>query len=501
MNILEKSQTRWRHLQSICSDEQGQALVWIAFLMVAFLGMSGVVLDLGHGMLVKRQLQASADAAALAAAATLPSSNYAAVAQTYGAAVGSKNETRGYTITSVDVTPLCLSSLAAQGNTCTSTIPNAVRVVEAATYETFFARALGFKTVRVNAVSTAARGSKPQPLNVAIVLDTTPSMDYADTSCGAGQSELGCAEKGVQVLMNSLSPSIDNISLFTFPGVYADSASADFSCGASSPQTDVYTFPAIGAQTLQNVPITTTTGHGHNQTTSTRYMSYQILDYSHDYRASDKAQGLSNSSNLVKAAGGKQHCPGMQTSSNNTYYAAAIYQAQASLVAEQAANTGTKNVMIILSDGNATAQQSNMMTDTSQNVTVATNSGRYPSWVGECSQGIDAANYATNHGTTVYAIAYGAYTYSSSSAYYNQGSCASDRNNSATHQNVTPCDVMKQMSSGWGTGDHSHFFSDDYSTSGRTGCSGDYNVSDLSSIFAKISVDLSNARLIANETP
>lgn len=481
------------------AEEEGQALIWFVFLMFLFLGMSGIVLDLGHGMLVKRQLQASADAAALAAAASLPSPNYSTVGQSYSAAQGSRNETAGYKINSVTVTPLCLSSLADQGNSCTATIPNAVRVVETATFDTFFARVLGFNSVKVNAVSTAARGSKPQPLNVAIVLDTTPSMDYADTSCGRGETELSCAEKGIQVLLNSLSPSIDNISLFTFPGIDASTASANYSCGASSPQADVYTFPAAGATTLQNMPITTTTGHGKNQKTTTKYMTYQVLDYSKDYRSSDKSNSLSGTSNLVKAVGGKQHCPGMQTSSNNTYYAAAIYAAQSSLVAQQAANAGTKNVLIILSDGDATAKQSNMMTDTSQKTTVATASGTYPSWVGECSQGIDAANYASNHGTLVYSIAYGAYTTSGTGG-YGGGGCASDRNGSATHQYVTPCNAMKMMSSGWGSGDHSHFFADDYSPSGRTGCSGDYNISDLPSIFEKISVDLTNARLIANET-
>src|SRR5579872_1205406 len=136
------------------SDQSGQTLVWVAFLLLLILGMSAVVIDLGHGMLVKKQLQASADAAALAAAATLPNTNYATVGQTYSAAVGSKNETAGYTITSVSVTPLCLSSLAAAGNTCTATIPNAVRVLETATFNTFFAGVIGFKTVNVGAVST-----------------------------------------------------------------------------------------------------------------------------------------------------------------------------------------------------------------------------------------------------------------------------------------------------------------------------------------------------------
>ena len=54
------------------SDESGQVLVITALAMVALLVCAGLVLDIGHAMLVQRQLQAGVDAAALAGVQHLP---------------------------------------------------------------------------------------------------------------------------------------------------------------------------------------------------------------------------------------------------------------------------------------------------------------------------------------------------------------------------------------------------------------------------------------------
>ena len=479
-------------------DESGQTLIWVVFLLFLFLGMSTIVVDLGHGVLVKRQLQASADAAALAAARTLPNVNYAAVAEAYSSGTGDANANAGFTINSMTVTGKCLATVAGWGNPCTATQPNAVQVTETTTIKTFFAGVLGVKTLNIGATSTASRGAKPQPYNLAIILDTTPSMNYGDTSCGSGQSQLTCAEQGIQKLLSGLSPSLDNISLFTFPNITSDSASADYSCGDSSPTTGLYTFPSSTGTTLQTTPITT--GHGKHQTTT--QMTYQVTGYLADYRTSDSAKTLSSTSDLTKATGGKTNCPGMETSNQNTYYAAALYAAQASLTAEQAANPASQNIIILVSDGNATAQQSNMVTSKNQSPNYATASGTYPSWVGECSQGIVAANYATSQGTTVYTIAYGSPTTSSGGSWDNpNGNCASDITGSVKYPNVSPCYAMQLMSSGWASGDQSHFFSDDYSPTGRTGCAGEYGIGDLDDIFDTIVINLTASRLIPNDTP
>ena len=158
-------------------EESGQALPWIILLMLLFLGISALVVDLGQGVLVQRELQASADSAALAAAATLPASNYATVAQTYSSMAGGKNAYGAFSVGTPVVTGLCLTTVSGWGLSCDSTHPNAVSVTQTATIPTFFAGMMGMHQLTISATSTASKGSKPKPYNVAIVLDTTPSMN------------------------------------------------------------------------------------------------------------------------------------------------------------------------------------------------------------------------------------------------------------------------------------------------------------------------------------
>lgn len=258
-----------------------------------------------------------------------------------------------------------------------------------------------------------------------------------------------------------------------------------------------------------------TTGSGKSATTV--QVSYQVTGFLTDYRTSDTATSLNSSSNLSAAVGKGTSsrknggCTGMQTSYENTYYAGALYAAQSALLAEQTANPGTQNVIILLSDGNATGQENNPggaaipgyndFVSGSQSTTVGTSSGTYPSWVGQCSQGVDAAQYAANYtgnNTTVFTISYGSPSTSSSS------NCGSDRSSSASHKNITPCQAMQQMSTGWSTGDYSHFYSDYYAPGGDSGCqAADKNntITSLNSIFSSILSSLTSARLIPNNTP
>ena len=74
---------------------------------------------------------------------------------------------------------------------------------------------------------------------------------------------------------------------------------------------------------------------------------------------------MNTSSQLGIAAGasGVSGCTGISApGGEGTYYAQAIYAAQAALVAQQDANPGSSNAMIILTDGDATACASNANT-------------------------------------------------------------------------------------------------------------------------------------------
>ncbi len=510
-----------RFLNAVTGDERGQVLPWAALMMVLVMGASAFSIDLGHAMLVRKQLQASADAAALAGAQHLADGTYQSVAASYSAS-GSQNGYGGYTVSAPVISTRCSSTVAGWGIPCTASNPNVVTVQQTATVNTFFASLLGYKTLTVTAVSAAAKGLKPVAANVAIVLDTTYSMTLYDSNCGGTQ--LQCAENAIGVILKGLDPSLDNVSLFTFPAMNASTVQNDYDCSGQQATGEPYTFPPVNATSLQTMPITVTTyggwGGWGTPTTTTIQTTYQITGFSNDFRTSDAAQSLNSSSNIVNAIGQSQGCPGVQpNSTQNTYFASTIYQAQAALVAQQQANPGTANVMIILSDGNATAVSNSyfqdMNTQTSPGPAVNnTSNGIYPNLVGQCGQAVNAALYATNYtsggkadGTTVFTIAYGSPSYSQAGGRYgNQGNCASDIG-AGQYPNITPCQDMQDMSSGWlaTPQNTSHFYSDYFDAAqGDAGCqAADQNntITNLNDIAKAVVTQLMEVRLISPNTP
>jgi len=511
----QQGKNAMRHPAEIFSKmlrgQAGQILPWVAVMMVSLLGLAGLGIDTARMFVVHRQLQSATDAAALAGAQQMPDGNYSGIAQSFSSGSGNSNNSGSYIPKTAVVTPLCVKFLKDQGLPCTGpAAANALRIQQTASVPLIFAGLLGFKTMDVTAESTAAmRGSKPLPYNLAVILDTTPSMDYSDTNCGSGATQLSCAVSGVQQLLLNLAPTVDNVSLFTFPNVSTTTVGNNYDCSTSGPTAGPYTFPSKTAGSLTNM--------SYKVGSTTVFQTYQVTGFLSDYRTDNQAKSLTTTSNLVKAVGGKSGCTGIQSSYENTYYAGAIYAAQSALTAEAQLKAGTENVIILLSDGNATAKEKypsgsssfncngstvaagtfcpgiNDMVTGTQSTTVAGSSGTYPSWVGECSQAIDAAAYAKSQGTKVYAISYGSPASSSSS------NCGSDRTNSASHPYVTPCDTMKAIASSTST-----FYSDYYLPGSDTGCqaSGPNNtITSLSSIFKTIAYDLTAVRLIPNGMP
>ena len=100
---------------------------------------------------------------------------------------------------------------------------------------------VGLKSVLITASAMSAmRGANSTPYNVAIVLDSTLSMNLQDTNCG--DTQMNCALSGVRILLQSLSPCaashstctftngvaadpVDQVALFSFPNVTVGSAS------------------------------------------------------------------------------------------------------------------------------------------------------------------------------------------------------------------------------------------------------------------------------------
>ena len=89
--------------------------------------------------------------------------------------------------------------------------------------------------------------------------------------------------------------------------------------------------------------------------------TYQLTGFLSDYRLADSSTSLNSASPLVMAAGAVNGCNGMEPSNWDgdigTYYAGAIYAAQAALTYEQTQFPGSENVMIILGDGNSDSPQ------------------------------------------------------------------------------------------------------------------------------------------------
>ena len=423
------------------ASEGGAVAFTVGLVMTVVIAMAGFVIDIGHAIYVERQLQAATDAAALAGANGIPNSSAIADATSYSALAGDRNEIPGVTVTLVSGYPQ-LKCLTSTGVTCVGTpSANAIVVKEQAVVPTWFARVVGMDTITVTATSTAgATGGAAKPLDIMLLLDTTASMNTADPSCSiAGATRLGCAKAGAQVLLTDLSIAGDQVGLMTFPGVSAGTAANQYDCNA-------------GGQTV--------VAYKNNPT-------YGIIGLGSDFKSSATATTLSTSSNLVRAVGGGgAGCAQGMTAVGGvgTFFADAITAAQSALASSGRPNT--QKVIIILSDGDAGANASNMT------------ASEYPD---QCQEAINAAGAATAAGTWVYTIAYGAPTSAT-------GSCSSD------NPHISACTTMQDMAS-----QASFFYSD--TTGGSSTCTSAANpTSDLVSIFGNIGASFGAPRLLPDDT-
>jgi hypothetical protein len=127
-------------------DESGQAIVLLVVVLVALLGMTGLVLDYGNWMVNKRQVQNEADTAALAGAAKIPAGGVAesVAAQTEASSNGLPSD-------SVTVTPTSYLSS-----------NDSVNVTVTRTVGTWFTGIFGIHSVTVSASARATIESYTQ---------------------------------------------------------------------------------------------------------------------------------------------------------------------------------------------------------------------------------------------------------------------------------------------------------------------------------------------------
>jgi Putative Flp pilus-assembly TadE/G-like len=479
--------------RTVYKDQRGQMLPVVAFMMVTLLGIAGLVTDFGHAFFCYRELQASTNAAALAAAAGMPNQTTAQTyATSYSSVSGKNNAYSNLTLTGSPLVSFkCVSSMSGLAGCVLdtgggTTLANAVQVVQQAKVPTMFLGLLGIKSMPIAATATAAmRGAPTIQYNVAIIVDATRSMSDTDSDSQCNNTRLSCALAGVRVLLQNLTPCVtsgcgslssgnytnafDRVSLFTFPNVTTSSVAHNYcSGGSSTPTPAVYTFPTSSSSSWSS---------GYSPISSD---TYQITPFTSDYQTVSGTTtvlptgNLSTTSNLSVAAGSNSSsCAGMSNpGGEGTYYAGVIYAAQAALTAQQAAHSGSQNVMILLSDGDATSTQSQMGS-------TATSSGTYPSYNKECQQAVTAGQAATAAGTTVYAVAYGA----------ESSGCSND-----VSPYNSPCYTMQHIASNSTT-----FFSDYTATGSSSACvSASRPTTNLNQIFSYIAGDLSHARLIPN---
>jgi len=428
---------------------RGATAVTVALFMTVAIGIGGFVIDIGHAAWVQRQLQASADAAALAGAGEINccsgTSKAVSTATKYSSLAGDQNVLPGITTTFVSGYP-ALKCFTSTGVSCAlgSGYDNANGIVvkQQASVPMWFASIFGLTSIPVTATATAGvQGGPTKQVAVEIVLDTTHSMNDADTSCGSGQTQESCAQAGAATLMKELTYQGAQVGLMTFPSPTTATVADDYNCSGTNPSIVPY---AAGD-------------------------NYQVVGLSNDFKTSSSGSNLSTSSDIVRGIGaGKTSsggsCPGMQApGGEGTYYAGAISAAQANLVAN--APAGYQRVIILLSDGDATATGSQISSSLAGN---------------ECQQGVTAAQAATAAGTWVFTVAYGSET---------SGSCATDTSG------IQACTAMQEMAS-----KAAFFYADDMG--GSSGCtsSANPNITDLNSAFSSIGQSFGTPRLLPDNT-
>jgi hypothetical protein len=325
------------------ADERGQVVVLLVVALLGLMGMIALVVDLGYLYWNQRELQSSADAAALAGAMELPDRAKAeAMAKNYGTGTGARNNDSR--LVSVDewVTSKCLTSIPG----CNPV--NAVSVEEEGHVDTFFMRLFGISTVSVKVKATACSPCGVKALDIMLVLDRTGSMcedpsGAPDPNC----TDLKNAQNGMKSFLQFFDPTVDWIGFGVFPPAHDIGSRC--------------TLPNSGDYNVATAP-------------------YVVVPLAKDYKLPGGA--LNTNSNLWKTI----DCVKAQGS---TAYAYAIEAAQAEL--DKDGRKGVQDVIVFLSDGAANSGPS---------------FSALPYRKTPCGQGVTSAGVSKTKGTLVYSIAY-----------------------------------------------------------------------------------------------
>jgi putative Flp pilus-assembly TadE/G-like protein len=530
-------------LRRLCREQDGQTLYLVAASMVVILGMAALSIDIGFAMHAQRELQANTDAAASAGGTAMPNpiynstTNVQSVVDLYSGQTSSDyNFHNDLKITGVSVSfacvssstyptynlPACNESVNGSYGTCTSsgasTGCNLIKVVETAQEPTFFAKIFGFGALNLTATSIASAAGNAVPYHIMLVLDTTASMQStSDPGCLAAKPNNSytaeqCAQMGAQTLLGSLAPClsgqtctnsgitpVDEVGLMVFPGACYTKTLTSGKC----PQTPT---PALSNTTQtpwasddytcsSNPPDPPPSPYNNDP-------EYLVLPFQTNYRTTDNTLGLNTSSDLAESIGANtwvatdtsNNCGMPGYGGEGTFYAGAIVAAQTYLVNNHTPNV--QDIMILLSDGDATASSTEMAGSTQQQVSsgqIAGMNGHLFSATAECTQAVNAATWAKTPWTQSNGISTQTEIYSISYGSENAG-CTSGENVPAIAGNPanTPCATMASIASS----PLSKYFYKVTQTGQSGSCQGGAPTQKLDQVFNVIAGYLQSSRLV-----
>ena len=355
----------------VLRNRRGATAVLFAVMATGLFGTVGLTVDVARVFAAKSAFTAATQAASLAGAQALLQTG--ATQATVSAAVSAwatANAPANVTITNTTTTLSCVTATANLPS-CSGTNPNAVNVAQTGSVSTHFLKAFGFPTFALASTSAAAKaGGQGTPMNVMFVLDSTGSMGSADAGCTItgirNPTRYQCALYSVQSVLKVMQPSMALVGLMAFPGT-----GKQFTPASPCP-TQPSAVPYLSSTIYYQIGSGLSTNYNNGSGT------------------------LNHASTIVTAVGDYGSSPvltGCQTAKGGegTYIAEVLTKAQAALPVV----AGTKNVIILLSDGDAGASQSQL-------------NGQSSKVAKQCGQYVTAAQAATTAGTTVYTVAYGA---------------------------------------------------------------------------------------------
>jgi Flp pilus assembly protein TadG len=530
----------------VLGNESGAAIILVATGIFALVGFGALAVDVGYLYSAQRELQASANAAALAAARDIGvGGTPLATATSYSSVTGNKNANPNFTLASITSTLFCFNT----GGGCTTnqtpaTSANGIQVKQQATVPLYFGRIFGMSSVQLSATAVAlAAGGVPHPLNVMFIIDTTASMNGSDPKCFKfGSTREDCAQAGVQTLLGELWPCasnlascgtatngnvanpVDEVGLMVFPPVENTiQAQNDYNCSGTNPaippsyagvtgKTSAAT--AAGSATLH---FSSTPAFNTGTVALATDISNPLVIPAGTYITAVTGTTATMSANAtgvgVKATDTVQVAPLYQivqdinttpptyglASDYRTSDTAATLNASSNIVKAVGGASGCPGVQAPGGLGTyyaaaITAAQSALTANArsgATNVIVLVSDGDASSGSmgslsasNQCKQAVSAAQNAAKAGTWVYSIAYGA----------SSPSCSTD---SSPYN--SSCYTMSQIANVPGTtagtyvNDPTKFYSDN-----ANGCksTANPNITALNAIFQSIGYSLSTARLL-----